>query len=300
MTTRSVRSLSYLLWAGLTVAACSSPVATGSPPSADAGTDAGSPTLCTPGAQVACACVGGAAGAQVCGADGRSFGACACPDAGGAMDVVDVPPVIDVPPAIDVPPPPDVPRVVDVGFDRGFDVGFDTGPADVGFDIAADARINCAVPGQADIPCNSNGDCSHCIPGAFGEIWCCGRNGVCGITSDPVCPGPYCDSTHFCAAGQTCCGTHCHDLQNDRVTCGSCNYECSSVETCVAGMCRLPPADAGASADARIACGGAMPDLPCTTHADCAICQPGLSGHPWCCARNGYCALTGLLDCPAP
>ena len=46
-----------------------------------------SPTLpprdCTPGQASTCACVGGAAGAQTCGADGV-LGACVCPDAGGS------------------------------------------------------------------------------------------------------------------------------------------------------------------------------------------------------------------------
>lgn len=56
------------------------------------------PTRCTPGASVACVCPGVGTGAQVCAADGSSYGACACGvDAGGgiedrpaAMDVVGV------------------------------------------------------------------------------------------------------------------------------------------------------------------------------------------------------------------
>lgn len=56
------------------------------------------PTRCTPGASVACVCPGVGTGAQVCAADGASYGACACVvDAGGgtedrpaAMDVVAV------------------------------------------------------------------------------------------------------------------------------------------------------------------------------------------------------------------
>lgn len=38
--------------------------------------------VCVPGAQVACACVGGAAGAQVCNSEGSALGTCMCPDAG--------------------------------------------------------------------------------------------------------------------------------------------------------------------------------------------------------------------------
>lgn len=44
--------------------------------------DAGVAPTCTPGAQVACACIGGAQGAQVCASDGRSLGPCDCPDTG--------------------------------------------------------------------------------------------------------------------------------------------------------------------------------------------------------------------------
>ncbi len=44
---------------------------------------------CTPGAQVSCACIGGAAGAQVCNSDGESLGTCLCgapqSDGGGSM-----------------------------------------------------------------------------------------------------------------------------------------------------------------------------------------------------------------------
>jgi hypothetical protein len=57
-------------------------------PPVDAGAiaDLGAPPLCTPGAQVACACPGGTASVQVCAANG-TLGTCACPDAGAAVDV---------------------------------------------------------------------------------------------------------------------------------------------------------------------------------------------------------------------
>lgn len=44
------------------------------------------PLACVPGKQEACACPGGAKGAQACRADGSGYDACACPDggAGGA------------------------------------------------------------------------------------------------------------------------------------------------------------------------------------------------------------------------
>lgn len=48
------------------------------------------PTRCTPGASVACVCPGVGTGAQVCAADGSSYGACACGvDAGGRVDAAE-------------------------------------------------------------------------------------------------------------------------------------------------------------------------------------------------------------------
>ncbi|MDO9022158.1 MAG: hypothetical protein Q8S73_32320 [Deltaproteobacteria bacterium] len=58
------------------------------------------------------------------------------------------------------------------------------------------------------------------------------------------------------------------------------------------------PVDTGSDvpADVRVFCGGALPDPPCRTHADCAICIPGING-PWCCARSGFCALSTNPSC---
>lgn len=50
--------------------------------------DLARPPQCTPGAQVACACLGSVQGVQVCAADG-TFAACQCPDAGEARDAGD-------------------------------------------------------------------------------------------------------------------------------------------------------------------------------------------------------------------
>lgn len=63
--------------------------------------EAGPTTACLPGKQEACACPGGTQGAQVCAADGNSYGACSCPDSGlaeaggsgvgdGSVDAADV------------------------------------------------------------------------------------------------------------------------------------------------------------------------------------------------------------------
>jgi hypothetical protein len=66
-------------------ATASSSVTAGGSGSAGAGgtsqgpsTTAGDSKLCVPGQSVACACSDGASSAQVCAADGQSFGACDC------------------------------------------------------------------------------------------------------------------------------------------------------------------------------------------------------------------------------
>lgn len=99
------------------------------------------PPQCTPGAQVACACVGGGQGAQVC-TSGATLGPCTCPD-GGASDVA----------AVDV-------LAADVGIDAasadaGGDVAaVDAAPVDVGADALTDravaADVNCRNPREAD------------------------------------------------------------------------------------------------------------------------------------------------------
>lgn len=66
---------------------------------------------CTPGAQLACACVGGGQGAQVCTAGG-TLGACVCPDASAPTDTGSDGPALDAiatdtGPAADVAPPTD-------------------------------------------------------------------------------------------------------------------------------------------------------------------------------------------------
>jgi hypothetical protein len=66
----------FVLFTGIGIVACST---TSSAPS-DAGSSA---PPCTPGAQVSCACVGGAKGAQVCNADGHSFSMCQCANVSG-------------------------------------------------------------------------------------------------------------------------------------------------------------------------------------------------------------------------
>lgn len=57
---------------------------------ASAGSSGASPDgalPCIPGAQVACACVGGGLGAQVCSPNGTGYGACICPDGSAGAGV---------------------------------------------------------------------------------------------------------------------------------------------------------------------------------------------------------------------
>ena len=80
----------YLFFA-VFLAACGSDLPGVDAANADAGaaTDATS-LVCEPGKQEACACVGGAVGAQRCSFDGNDWGPCKCPDAdSGAAPVED-------------------------------------------------------------------------------------------------------------------------------------------------------------------------------------------------------------------
>lgn len=154
--------------------ACAPPLSL--PPVGDATvTDAPSVPLCTPGAQIACACLGGSQGVQVCGAAG-TLGPCTCPDAGGddapslvdasadtpgedraapidvgadaGFDVVDAPTVRDAP-AMDIVDVPTDLGTSDVGPpDRG---PADTGPVDVG-----------ATGADVADPCSATTDCYAC------------------------------------------------------------------------------------------------------------------------------------------
>ena len=84
------------------------------------------PRVCEPGKQEACACVGGALGAQRCAGDGMSWEACACPDSASdsAIDAAaDTSADSGTDSAADAP--------VDTGTDSGsaVDSGADVGPA---------------------------------------------------------------------------------------------------------------------------------------------------------------------------
>jgi hypothetical protein len=67
-----------------------------------------------------------------------------------------------------------------------------------------------------------------------GERCCDGGQCVVDTTSNPE----HCGACHrACAAGETCCGSECIDLQADGNHCGGCFQECPGFMTCLAGQC---------------------------------------------------------------
>ena len=124
---------------------------------------------CTPGTATSCACLGGLVGVQTCTAEGR-VGACVCPDAGSAADVVDAGSAEDGPAVIDAPRA----DVVDAG--AGLDV-VDAGGAS---DVLTGGDVVCREPGVPIIRrCTTDNDCNACAPGVSGFSWCCGITGYC-------------------------------------------------------------------------------------------------------------------------
>lgn len=116
--------------------------------------------LCQPGAQSACACLGGGSGVQLCDVT-RVLGACMCADASvidtpsvdasadvrddreaveaSALDAADVPVAMDVPVAADIPTAMDVPVVADA-------------PDPVDVPAPPDALVSPDVPAPPDMP----------------------------------------------------------------------------------------------------------------------------------------------------
>jgi len=107
-------------------------------------------TVCTPGAQVSCACVGGVMGAQVCSADGKSYGMCQCAmgDDGGAKDASG-------------------------GNDAGMDTGGgNDGSLDSGQDVAVDACASKAVFASVGMQMGSLWSYKAMVGLAAGNLMC--------------------------------------------------------------------------------------------------------------------------------
>jgi hypothetical protein len=175
------------------------------------------PNGCVPGQTIACACTGGASGAQTCLPD-RTYGTCACPGVdGGPTDVpaVDTPavdaPAVDSPtvdtPAVDAVapdvftvdvPPPDAPDVVALDVVDAFTPdAFDATVADIpttdlprlDAPLTDTPTTDLVDAARADIPAVDSGECPAVTLGpAGGSVSCAGATVVVppGALSTPV------------------------------------------------------------------------------------------------------------------
>ena len=184
--------------------------------------DTGPAQVCTPGAQVACTCVGGATGAQVCSSDGRSLGACDCPDAGGGVDA----------------------GAVDTGpRDTG---AVDTGQPDAGADVVeADVYGACIANGLR----TCDGRSVMVQVGERDDAGVVHHCGACGATCDPGAEALHrravcnlCRCISECAAGFGDCDgdatNGCESSLSSVVNCGACGRSCAG--SCSGGTCSTP------------------------------------------------------------
>jgi len=208
------------------------------------------PTRCTPGASVACVCPGVGTGAQVCAADGSSYGACACgADVGGSDAAAE-----DRPAGIDV-----------VAVDRP-DVRMGTDVVDAS--MPADVDPRCVANGAASTWCPSGAGACVDLQRDPANCGACGRRcnapltecfgGQCFIPADAdagadaggtadVRDVPTFD-VPSCTRQQTACGplpTDCVTLAVGAVTippthCGACGVTCAVGEGCIGGRCLNP------------------------------------------------------------
>lgn len=179
---------------------------------------------CTPGATVACACVGGGAGAQLCSASG-TLGACVCPDAGGVVDAAasDVVDALDAGDA-DAPDGGDASRDVIVPYDDGCPIGradCDHNPAN-GCEADLSSLENCGACGRG---CGIVGATARCVAARCAFVACrpdrgdCDGNPVNGCETDISAP-------RSCGT----CATLCADRPNATGACAAdrCAYTCSA------------------------------------------------------------------------
>lgn len=187
---------------------------------------------CTPGATVACACVGGGSGAQTCSA-GRAYGACECPD-GAVVDV----PGVDV--ATDVMTQDTAP---DVAMDSNSDAADVVSEAESDIvdatteagDATTDA-IACPM-GFADCDGMAGNGCETDTRTNFNHCGGCGmRCPSPGAT--PVCALGHCGIV--CLAGSGNCDRNdangCEARLDTSANCGACGVSCG-VRACVMGRC---------------------------------------------------------------
>ena len=225
------------------------------------------PARCAPGIQVACACPGGAQGAQACNASGDGYGACACPDGAVAGDVTS---------PLDV--SPDRAEVdAGAGSDVGDVVGTDSAgaeDADAGSRCAACPEVPGAVatceagacgwtcrPGRIDCDRNTENGCE--IDGAADLRNC----GACG-TGCPTAPGMVATcSAGVCGTGPLVCSGGLANCDGDVANgcevnlstgtpattgivnhCGACGRTCSfanAAAQCLAGQCVMGACNPG-------------------------------------------------------
>jgi hypothetical protein len=142
--------------------------------------------------------------------------------------------------------------------------------------------------------CRACGGNTSRIAGACGNYTCCAQascNGACSnLSSDPNCGA----CGNDCGAqGETCCGNHCADLDDDIYNCGGCGVQCAAPApgesvTCVFGACVY--GCAAGTAD----CNGTCTDIT-SDPANCGACGNVCGADtPYC--HGGECSEIGT--CP--
>lgn len=191
------------------------------------------PSCGAPGLVRACACVGGAAGAQEC-SPGGAWAVCACPDGGTA----------------------------EAGTDAGGDAATDAPPLDALSDVAADGGAEAGGDGPGDAAEDArpptedrlaDGGCPEgfamCVGTTCNNIltsrmWCGDCRALCGARSE--CVGGRCvtrASGVSCGPGQGDCdgdpANGCEAMTwSDRANCGGCGRACAENELrCLDGAC---------------------------------------------------------------
>lgn len=226
------------------------------------------PRDCTPGQTIPCACPGASA-VQVCDPDGH-LGACACPDGGGADDVV---PVQDRP-APDAVAPEDRPSA-DVVAARDVASSPDVVDAGVGRDVLDESAI-------CRIRCGPNAECTEAGCRCTGDAVSCG--GICrDLRTDPMncgacgsrCPVGHSCSLGVCAGvladGGVVCGLILTTLASDTRNCGACGNVCPAGRRCIESQC-VTAGGCGSTRDDSANCGSCNYRCPAGQICDLSRC----------------------------